>query len=255
MIIGNSISIPSLTLNNSVSAPSFLHTKSFEFDGLNEVICSPVTPSVVLTGAFSLVINFKTSDTKGYQNLSARDDTGSNRQFILTLRDTGYIQLYLWDVAGNLLTITCTTTGLNDGGWHQVMVSSLGTTAANGVKVYVDGLQDGQGTLTAGGIKAVTSNTPYALGNYSSTTPLGTTFSFNGRLNMFAMWDGTALDATDAANLYSGAEDPYSLGADVIPDFDNASFGSDWTIPDFNSGGDDWSSYQMEVGDLYTDAP
>lgn len=236
--------------------PVYTHATAFEFDGTDEVICSPTTPSVVLTGAFSLVVNFKTSSTKNYQNLIARDNTGgSNRQFFLTLRDTGYIQLYIWDVSNNLLKISCSTTGLNDGNWHQVTVSSLGTTATNGVKVYVDGTLDGQGTLTAGGIKAVASNIPYSIGNYSSTSPSGTTFSFSGRLNMPALWKDTALSSGNASDLYSGAETPDSLSATMIPDFDNASFGSDWTVTDFNLGGDDWTSYNMESGDRYTDAP
>lgn len=234
--------------------PQLYTTTAFEFDGTDEVICSPVTPSLVISGAFSLHFEFKTSDTKGYQNIIARDDTGgSNRQLILTVRDTGYIQIYLWDSAANLILISGSTTGLNNGAWHSVSVTSTGTSAANGLKLYVDGSLDGQATITAGGARSIASNTPYAIGNYSSTTPSGTTFSFNGRISNPGIWIGTTLSATDVANLDAKTEDPYTLSASMIPYFDGASFGSAWTIADFLPGGDTWTSYNMESGDRYTD--
>lgn len=235
----------------------FFANTAFEFDGFNERM-QTAGNVLDITGQMWVYFRIKTTSTDSLNCQICKDTTGgTQRSWNAYWRGSGsgLRQLFFtyWDSTGAANTVASTANVLDDGNWHDILITITGTTAANGIKMYRDGSLDGQATAANSGVRNYT-------GTYSDICIGSTSGSsggwFNrGRINSPAVGYGYLPDATDAANLYAGTITPVDLGAEFVPDFDNATHdGSNWNVPAF-SGGAAFTSEYMESGDRYADAP
>jgi len=83
---------------------------------------------------------------------------------------------YSINLAGNAI--------VTDGKWHDIVFSWDGTTAATGVKIWVDGVLDAQGKAERAQTAAPSSNTAFF-----NVSPLATTVSFAGIMDEIEIYN------------------------------------------------------------------
>lgn len=115
----------------------------FYFDGLNDYLTIPETPSLRITSLLSLETFINTSVKTTVQFFLAKDD-GTNRDYYLALLGTSGFPQFGIHKAGVTSPINGTT-DLADGEWHHVAGVNDGTD----LRIYIDGLL--QATKFGGG--------------------------------------------------------------------------------------------------------
>lgn len=186
------------------SGSSFASTNSFEFDGSTDFI-SIGTNSLGITSAITVSawVKIPTTNTGGggtnIQIIACEDTTSSGqRNWNLSWRGGG-IDHFSWTIHHTNLTLTSVkTTGItpNDGQWHHLLGTYDGTTNANGIKLYVDGVLNVQGTASSTGINSFTATEP----TIGATTG-GGSWRFEGNIDEVAVWD-SELSASDVSTIY-----------------------------------------------------
>ena len=144
-----------------------------------------------------------------------------------------------------------TTSALSVGVWYNITATFDGTDAT-GLNVYVNGVLQP---------KVISFNTP--MSSIVSTTPvtfgagLGQ-FYFNGKIAKSRIWKAELTSVQAASEYNSGTIlSPAVQGADLIIDTDinNATFGTEWSIPDLTGITAGYESVNMEVEDRVEDCP
>jgi MSHA biogenesis protein MshQ len=102
---------------------------------------SDLALTAVGTGAFSIVVRFRTTSSIS-KVLVSTDNGADDATFRLRITGTGFIQMRIG--GGNLVTASG---GLNDGGWHHVVYTYASSGLAN--IVYIDGVVENTGTASA----------------------------------------------------------------------------------------------------------
>tara|TARA_R110000868_G_scaffold78911_3_gene224738 strand:- start:1850 stop:2542 length:693 start_codon:yes stop_codon:yes gene_type:complete len=228
------------------------------FDGVNEAIQTPqdvldITTSISISGWF------KTTDTSSIVQIVCKDRTsGNNRSWAVSWRGSSfrYLLFSFWNTSGVANNTTSTANILDDGLWHHFVCTYDGTNSANGIKLYLDGVLDKQGTASSTGIRNYTgTNSNIAIGAISTT---GARF-FNGDIEEVAIWDGVVLDSTDVTNVYNSGtpNDLTSLAPQVWCRMGDLGTwgGTNWTFPNQGSLTFDFTSVLMEEVDRIADIP
>jgi hypothetical protein len=234
----------------SGGAPPFTNQYSMTFDGVDEAV---TTGNIDFTSAISISFWMKTTDTGSLNSIIVKDDT-SVRSWSVVWRGTssGLRRLYffVWNTNGTLNTVQSTANILDDNNWHHILCTYNGTTGANGIKMYVDGVLNGQTTASSTGI--LSSNRTVTIGKLSNVND----WYFSGSLDEIAMWNTD--QSANISTIYN-AGDPSDLSS-LTPNHwwrmgDGDTFSTNWTLIDNGSGGVNGASLNMEITDRTTDVP
>ena len=162
----------------------FTSTKSILLDGIDDFVRIGTT-SLGITNAISISAWAKTNSSTSNQYIIAEDPRSTNnRNWLLQFRANGEIQCVIWASNGSSVTSAITPLTYNNGNWTHVLATFDGTTNANGLKIYVNGVNVVQATASVSGIFSSSSSEPIIGGD--STTP---TLPFNGNIDEVAIWD------------------------------------------------------------------
>lgn len=212
---------------------SYSNTYSVDFDGTDDVMTTATAYATTWSASAWIKPNF-TSGANG----AIFSDAGPRRVYIY-YDGTNYT-VYLRQGSSPFNIITSSGNAIHDTWTHIAVTRDSSTSTA---VLYINGSQ--VGTVTDGGDTA----------NKAKPTNIGCIntsglFPFNGKIDEFGWWDGTALSASDVSNLLdtSGAN-PVPVDISTVgnsgsgPDGwwrmgDNDS-GTGTTITDQGSGGND----------------
>ena len=215
------------------SAP-FTNTYSLQFDGIDDYVSldSPNYPNAISFSAW-----FKTTDTSTQAIWTALDNT--TQKHFLRISSTQF-RLRLTDSAGALLTVDNTLT-TQDGNWHHVAFTTDGTTATDGVVVYLDGVAlSNKGTLANSGLITTNKNN---IGTYAATT-----WNFNGNIDEISLYN-SELSESDITDIYHSGTPTDLTDLSPVAWFRNGDNGAwkspQWLIPN-NSNKDKVSNYSFE---------
>lgn len=231
----------------NVQGSSFENVNSFTFDGNTDYI-GIGTNSLGITSAITVSawVKIPTTNTGGggtnIQEIICEDTTsGGQRNWNMFWRGTGS-NYFAWVIHHtDLSNSRVLTTGItpNDGNWHHLLATYDGTTNANGIKLYVDGALNVQGTAGSTGINAFASSEP----TIGATTG-GGAWRFEGNIDEVAVWNSDR--NADALTIYNGGvpNDLTSLSPVSWWRMGEAAnyAGGQWTLTDQGSGGNDGTS-------------
>ncbi len=200
---------------------SFSNTYSLELDGMDAYV-NVGSSSLGITSAITVSawVKIPTTNTGGggtnIQVIACEDTTsGGQRNWNMFWRGTGS-NYFAWVIHHtNLSFSSVVTSGItpNDGQWHHLLGTYDGTTNANGIKLYVDGVLSVQGTAGSTGINAFSSSEP----TIGATTG-GGAWRFEGNIDEVAVWDSD-LSAIDVTAIYNGGapDDLNNSGLSRVP--------------------------------------
>ena len=228
--------------------PSFTNTKSILLDGVDDYV-NVGSSSLGITSAISVSawVKIPTTNTGGggtnIQVIACEDTTSSGqRNWNMFWRGTGF-NYFGWAIHHtNLSSSSVTTTGItpNDGQWHHLLGTYDGTTNSNGIKLYVDGVLNVQGTAGSTGLNSFSSSEP-TIGALTN----GSAWRLEGNIDEVAVWNSDR--NADASTIYNNGvpNDISSLSplswwrcgdGDTAPTLtDNGSGGNDGTMTNFTN--------------------
>jgi hypothetical protein len=232
---------PETNLTGTGATPSFSNTYSLEFDGMDSYV-NVGTSSLGITSAITVSawVKIPTTNTGGgganIQEIICEDTaSGSSRNWFLNWRGGGLdrFQFGIWNTDGSFTQILTTGITPNDGNWHHLLATYDGTTNANGIKLYVDGVLNVQGTAGSTGINAFASTEP----TIGATTG-GGSWRFEGNIDEVAVWNSDR--NADASTIYNSGV-PNNLNNLSNPPLSWWRFeeGSGTTATDSGTGGND----------------
>lgn len=247
---GSVYSVSEAGATDIIGTPAFTNEYSMTFDGVDEGV---TTGNIDFTSAISISFWMKTTDTGSLNSIISKDDT-SLRSWSVVWRGSsaGLRRLYffVFNTNGTLNTVQSTANILDDNNWHHILCTYNGTTGANGLKIYVDGVLNGQTTASSTGIRST--DRTVTIGKISNIND----WYFSGSLDEIAMWNTD--QSANISTIYN-AGDPSDLSS-LTPNHwwrmgDGDTFSTNWTLIDNGSGGVNGTSLNMESGDRTTDVP
>ena len=231
----------------SSGVASFTNTYSLEFDGVDDYVDTGITT----TGTNNITIScwIKTTETFVYtQSRCAFGGINNGSGANYTLGRLGSAFSSANDMKVRAFN-TLGTTKLNDGNWHNIIYTYDYTTKE--VKAYVDGNTTPEVTAT---MAAWSSNYRIAIGWNGGTS----SYHFEGNVDECALWY-SILGASDITAIYNSGvpSDLTSLSpVSWYRNGDDATWdGSNWTLVDQGSGGNNGTSANMTESDRVEDVP
>jgi len=230
----------------------FQNTYSLDFDGVDDYV-EIGTQSLGITEAISISAWVKIPISGGwgapYVEEIVGEDGTSGINWSLTFRPPPFFNYFAFTVYhtnGTSTTLTSSGVTPNDGQWHHLLGVSDGTTNANGVKLYVDGVLNVQATAASTG----TRNTPTVIPTIGSTS--NNSWYFEGNIDEVSIFD-----TDQSSNIDTLSTAPTVDLTDLNPiawyrNGDNGSWKSpQWLIPN-NENKDKVSNYSTQfdgIGD------
>lgn len=192
---------PNATITDGPTAPAFpafeAGNKSPTFDGLTGSINCGTNASLNGTTDFSIIAWVKTTATARGTIIQQRDVDGAvagyNGEYKVSVNDDGTVQFMLYK-DGYQFDYASTTTLVNDGNWHQVVVVRKGLDGFT----YIDGEQ--AGTATGTEIKELVG----AIKTFIGRDMRDFVEPFNGNIDEVAVFD-KAISAGTVSSLYATA--------------------------------------------------
>ena len=233
----------------------FSSTYSMEFDGIDDAVrLGPLVTSLGLSTAISVSVWAKMpAGTLTLKSLISEDQSGGatrNWNLIVVFND---LMVQLWNADGTLVQITDPVSSrIQDGNWHHVMFSYDGTTDADGLKLWVDGVNVVSGTAGSTGIRTAAVTT--WIGAIGTT---GTNWNWGGHIDEVSTWSAVKLpdDVRDSATSKpidlsgeSGLHSWTRMGEDGV-------WGTLWTLPDESENSYEAISQNMTESDRVEDTP
>jgi len=242
---------------------SIFNRFSFEFDGTDDFV-NIGTTSLGITTAISISawVKIPTTNTGGgganIQVIACEDTTsGGQRNWNMFWRGTGS-NYFAWVVFHtNLSSSTVTTTGItpNNGQWHHILGTYDGTTNANGIKLYVDGVLNVQGTAVSTGLNSFSSSEP-TIGAFTN----GSARRFEGNIDEVAVWNSEI----NISDVWDDSGKPFDISSTNSiswwrmgdeSTYSNPGGVGNWTLTDQGSGGNDGTSNGMDENNRVLDTP
>ena len=235
----------------------FTNTLSTIFDGVDDAIVIGTT-SLGITSAISVSawVKIPTTNTGGggtnIQVIACEDTTSSGqRNWNMFWRGTGSNYFAFVIHHTNLSSSSVKSTGIipNDGQWHNLVGTFDGTTNANGLKLYIDGNLNVQGTAGSTGINSFTSSEPN-IGRITNQN----VWNFEGNIDEVAVWNSD--QSANASTIYNGGE-PNDLNDLSTPPLSWWRMGDGSTYPTINDeiGGNDGTMTNMTSANFVNDVP
>jgi hypothetical protein len=176
--------------------------------------------------------------------------SGSDRNWLLGMDSSNKATFVVWNTNGTANQISSTPT-INDGDWHHILGVYDGTSGANKVKLYLDGVlyQTSSGST---GVRSSSTVEPCI-----GATTDGAGWHWNGNIDEVAVFNTN--QTANAATIYNSGvpTDLSSLSPLVyyrMGDGDTWG-GSNWTVVDNGSAGRNGTSVNMEQADRVTTIP
>ena len=261
--VNNSYVVRSQGLNASDPNPTtdvpLFDNKSFAYDGVSDAVVIGTT-SLGITNSISVSawVKIPTTNTGGggtnIQEIICEDTTSSGqRNWTLAWRGTPYNRFQFVVFHTNLSATATLTTSItpNDGNWHHLLGTFDGTTNTNGVKLYIDGVLNNQTTALSTGINSYTNSEPN-IGRLTGQNQ----WNFEGNINDVSVFDND--QSANASTIFNGglpndisALSPLGYWRAEQVTFD----GTDWTLIDQGSGGNNGTSVSMPLTARTSDVP
>jgi len=246
----------SLSIPEACPVPTILPAvtcKSLSFDGVNGFINCTNNSSFSFNegNAFSFETWIKFDNLSGFR-------------FIISkwLRATPTdIRGYYFGTNGNKLTFSFFTSNstliqaentniLSISQWYHLVVTYDGSSDANGIKLYINNIENSN--ILVNSISGVaTNNIPLQIGGQDS-------FYTAGKIAKSRVWN-VELSAADVNTQYNGGSiqnSPVEMGNLVVDtDIANATFGTQFVVPDLTTITSGYTSVNMESDDLTDDCP
>ena len=190
------------TLNGAPSNPAGILGEALSLNGIdqNVLFSDPLIPG----GAKTLAFWVNTTDTSSQGMAIDNTGTGGSGDIGTLIRIEGGLgggmsAFNAKGVGGDLRwTLGLTSTAVNDGTWHHIALTWDGTTDANAVKIYVDGVVNSEATSDS--IEPLIPTTTNArIGGLADNATLG----WDGLLDDFRIYD-TALSSSEVEALSAG---------------------------------------------------
>jgi len=180
---------------------------SLSFDGMDDYV-EIGTQSLGITGAISISAWVKIPISGGWgaphvEEIVGEDGT-SGINWTLIFRPPpffNYFSFTVYHTNGTSTTLISSGVTPNDGQWHHLLATSDGTTNANGVKLYVDGILNVQATATSIGTKS----TPTVIPTIGSTS--NNSWFFEGNIDEVSIWD----NVVSIGNVWDGSGKPIDI--------------------------------------------
>ena len=225
--------------------------KSLEFDGVNDSVGIGAT-SLGITSAISISAWVKTTATGAYRVIAAEDTTsGSNRNWLLVLDSSNKVAWYLWNTDGTSSSVIRTAANeITDGAWHHILATYDGSTEVDGIKLYVDGVVK-NGTAGSTGIRSSATTEP-AIGSLTAAA----NWFWSGNIDDVAIFNND--QSSNISTIYnSGVPTDLSGESGLVGYwiFDDATFSTNWTVPDNSTNSNTGTSANMDEVDLTLDTP
>lgn len=177
--------------------------QALSFDGTDDYVTMADANSLDITSAISMAVWLKTSDTdscimsKTVASTAKCFESASNKVYELgVLSSTIYFQASNGTTTNGL---SGSATNFLDNQWHYIVATWDGTTATNGMKLYMDGVVLHQGTATVTSIQSTSSALTFG-GD-------GGTYDYAGLMDEGRLYN-RALSAAEIKALYdAGADD------------------------------------------------
>ena len=228
--------------------------KSLSFDGVNEFINCTNNPVFDFNGpnSFSVETWAKFDDLTGVRFLVskwARPTPTDVRAYYFGTRNN---QLRFAFSSSNITSIIVNSnTTLNTGVWYHLIVTYDGSNDANGVNFYIDNNLSTK-NIFSNNLSGVSTNTePLQIGGQD-------TFFTAGQIAKARVWN-VELTPAEVNTQYNGGtiqQSPVQSGNLVVDtDINNATFGTQFNIPDKTGITAGYTSVNMEAGDILNDCP
>jgi len=168
----------------------------------------------------------------------------------------GYDKMYVavFHTNGNVTSLYTSTAGaLSDGNWHHVMGTYDGTDGTDALKIYVDGVLDNTATPTSGdtGIR-VSATTNLALCSLSH----GASWWYGGSLDEVALFSTD--QSANISTIYNSGQPADLPSLSPVAWYrmgEEATFSTNWTVPDNSANSNNGTSANMTIEDRIGDAP
>jgi hypothetical protein len=229
--------------------------KSLSFDGVNEFINCTNNPVFNFDrgNAFSFEMWIKFDNLTGFRHLFIKTDTDPSFVVRGYRLGTENNQLRFWLFLDNQNLINARTTQtLNIGEWYHIIMTYDGSSDANNINFYINN--------TLSGKTIITNNLTF--GTISTIAPLQingfSTFFTAGTMAKARVWN-VELTPAEVNTQYNGGTiqlNPVQSGNLVVDtDINNATFGTQFNIPDKTGITAGYTSVNMEAGDILNDCP
>jgi hypothetical protein len=190
------VGVPNLWIDDGNYAVSF--------DGVNDTVTMGDVAAFRFTGAFTIScwVRYTVAAVGGIVTKTESVSVGA-RGWGLQVTAAGKIQFFAFTAANAQVFNITTPLAHNNGLWHHVMATWDGTTTADKVIIYVDGVSVITGTAAAGTIS--TAANPFRIGARGVTA----SEFYTGTIDEVSVY-GAALPASDASSvtgLYSFFDD------------------------------------------------
>lgn len=214
----------------------------FNFDGVDDYIDCGTASDLNFTGAFTLSVWAKKTGT-GSGSLptifnSAKNPSNQGGYILCEVANTW--KFYVWN--GSAWKISQADSTIVNDTWYNIIAIYDGTI----IKLYVNGvLQADTETVTSVGYASVNQNA--FIGEYVGS-------HFNGNIDEIALWSSDK--TSDIASIYNGGEPTTITGAVSHWKLgEDATFSTNWSIPDNGSGSNTGTSANMTIEDRVGEAP
>lgn len=189
------------TLTNGPTVTQGKLGQALSFDGSDDYVLVADANSLDITGAITLSTWIKTSDTDScILSKSASIPEGCFGQATTKVFELGILSSTLWFQIGNgtsAATVSGSASGILDNQWHHVTATWDGTTGANGLKLYIDGVLTYQATSSVSAIQLATTEFLFAGKNGI--------YDYAGLIDETRIYN-TALTAAEIQSLYKAGE-------------------------------------------------
>jgi RHS repeat-associated protein len=188
-----------------------------KFDGSGSVTIGDV-PALAFTGAFTAEawVNLSAPPVT-YRYVAGKVDDGSGAGWALWISGNEALanapRLQAWDAGGHTKVIDVQArSALSLNAWHYVAASWDGTSSANGVSLYVDGVRVAQATATNGATIDVNTQ-PFRIGGAGGAG--AASHQFNGLLDEVAVY-ASALSGAQIAQHYALRAATGATGSGIV---------------------------------------
>lgn len=231
---------------------TYQNVSSMLFDGTNEYVDLSNPASLNLTYNVSVTAWFNSTATLSKTIIGKYGSTTADRSYFIELMNTGAIRVYLFGSNTQAKDYRTTTTGFNDGNWHNVTFTFVAET----LTVYVDGQAQAVTKVADGTINSIQTNSS---NTYIGALPLtgGATNYFDGNIDEVAMIS-TTLTSSQVLELYNGGSaadlSSLSFGDKLISWYRMGDGDTFPTISDV-ADGNDGTATNMESSDIVGSVP
>ena len=191
-------------LTDIVGVASFSNTKSIELDGIDDFVDCGDNDNLsfgdsVSDSPFSISAWIKFDNIGSRQGIVAKFNATNNCEYSFFLESNNTLKAYLFDGASTNIRGKASTV-MTTGVWNYVTFTydgQGGSTAYNGIKIYLNGVDISSSNVTL--------NTYTAMHNMSASLTIGEYFGnyISGNIDEVSIFN-TELSASDVTSIYNG---------------------------------------------------